>query len=165
MEDRFRPLVNRGEGAVLVVELPHTAKVDGADDVDIVKEKGVVRTAGRGRFLIALGSRCRSSITPFAWDDTPGPDSLSLGSRGLTKIFEEEPGRFFEAAAGVEQPIVFARNLDAHAKVVVGFQVVDDHIREMMDVGDDFVDPEGAEAHEGDFKKGAAGDFHEGLRA
>src|SRR6266446_6117641 len=33
-------------------------------------------------------------------------------------IFEEEPGGFFQAAAGVEEN-VFARDFDAHAEVVV----------------------------------------------
>ena len=44
-----------GQGAVLVVELEHAAKVDGADDVDVVKEEGFVRAAGRVGCLTALG--------------------------------------------------------------------------------------------------------------
>ncbi len=60
-------------------------------------------------------------------------------------IVEEKPGGFFEAAAGVEQDF-FAGDFDAHAEVFVGFQVVDDHVGEVVDVDDDFGDAEGAEA-------------------
>ena len=66
-------------------------------------------------------------------------------------MFEEEPGGFFQTAAGVEQEIVFARDFDAHVEVVFGFQVVDDHIGEVVDVDDDFVDTEGTQARERDF--------------
>jgi len=79
-------------------------------------------------------------------------------------IFEEEPGGFFKAAAGVEEN-VFAGDFEAHAKVFVRFQVVDDLVGEVVDVDDDFSDAESAEAGEGDFEKRAAGKFDESLRA
>jgi hypothetical protein len=68
-----------GEGVTGVVELEHSREVDRADDVDVVKEEGLVETGG---------------------------------------IFEEKPGGFFEAAAGVEKDF-FAGNFDAHPKIVV----------------------------------------------
>ena len=79
-------------------------------------------------------------------------------------ILQEEPGGFFEAAAGVEQDL-FAGDFDAHAEVFVGFQIVDDHVGKVVDVDDDFGDAEGAQAGEGDFEQGAAGDFDEGFGA
>jgi len=56
---------------------------------------------------------------------------------GADGIFEEEPSGFFEAAAGVQQN-VFSGDFDAHAKVFVGFQVVDDQISKVVNVDDDF---------------------------
>jgi hypothetical protein len=79
-------------------------------------------------------------------------------------IVKEEPGGFPEAAAGVEQDVL-AGNFDAHAKVVVRFQVVDDLVGEVVDVDDDFDDAEGAETGESDFEKGAAGEFDKSLGA
>ncbi len=79
-------------------------------------------------------------------------------------IFEEEPGGFFEAAAGVEEDF-FTGNFDAHAEILAGFQVVGDLIGEVVDVDDDLGDAEGAEAGEGDFEEGAAGEFDEGFGA
>ena len=38
---------------------------------------------------------------------------------------EKKPGGFFQAAAGVEQDF-FARDFNAHAEIIVGFQVVDE---------------------------------------
>ena len=63
----------RGEGAVLGVELQHAAEIDVADDVDVVKEKGLVHLIGVATFGVAGGG-----------------------------IFEEKPGGFFQAAAGVQ---------------------------------------------------------------
>src|SRR5260370_13817126 len=52
-----------------------------------------------------------------------------------TTLFRSEPGGFFEAAAGVEQDFL-AGDFDAHAEIVVGFQVVGDQVGEVMDVDD-----------------------------
>ena len=84
---------------------------------------------------------------------------------GLTRILEEEPGGFFEAASGVEQEIVFAGNFNAHAEIVVSIEIVDNHVREMVHVDDDFVDAKGAKASERDFEECAARDFDEGFGA
>jgi len=79
-------------------------------------------------------------------------------------VFEEKPGGFFQATASVEQEF-FAGNFDTHAEVFVGFQVVNDHVGEVVDVDDDFSDAEGAQAREGDFEEGATGEFNEGFGA
>ncbi len=75
-------------------------------------------------------------------------------------IFEEKPGGFFQAATSVEQEF-FAGDFNAHAELFVGFQVVNDHVGEVVDVDDDFSDAEGAQAREGDFEEGATGEFDE----
>ena len=124
-----------GQGVIFFVELEHAGEIDGADDVDIVEEEGLVHLSGIG--------------------------AAGIGGRG---IFQEEPGGFFEAAAGVEQDF-FAGDFDAHAEVFVGFQVVDDEVGEVVDIDDDFGDAEGAQASEGDFEQGVAGDFDEGFGA
>ena len=118
---------------ILFVELEHAGEVDGAEDVDVVEEEGLVDLSGIG--------------------------AVGIGGGG---IFQEEPGGFLQTAAGVEQDI-FAGDFDAHAEVFVGFQIVDDQVGEVVDVDDDFGDAEGAQAGEGDFEQGAAGDFDEGF--
>jgi hypothetical protein len=79
-------------------------------------------------------------------------------------IFEEEPGGFFEAAAGVEEEVVFAGDFDAKVEIIFGVQVVDDLAGQVVDVNDDFGDAEGAEAGESDFEQGATVDFDQGFR-
>jgi hypothetical protein len=44
----------RGEGMVFVVELQHAAKVNGADDVDVVKDERLIGISGGVRLLIAV---------------------------------------------------------------------------------------------------------------
>src|SRR5437660_5424697 len=61
-----------GEGAVFGVELQHAAEIDVADDVDVVEEEGL-HLIGVATFGVAGGG-----------------------------IFEEKPGGFFQAAAGVQ---------------------------------------------------------------
>ena len=80
-------------------------------------------------------------------------------------IFEEKPRGFFQAAAGVEQEVVFAGDFDAQVEIIFGAQVVDDLAGQVVDVDDDFGDAEGAEAGKGDFEEGAAVDFDEGFGA
>ncbi len=129
-----------GEGVIFGVELQHAAEIDVADDVDVVEKEELVHLVG-----FRLGGIAAAGSTASA-------------------IFEEEPGGFFQAAAGVQQNI-FAGDFDAHAEVFIGFQIVDDQVGEVMDVDDHFVDAEGAQAGEGDFEQRAAGEFDEGLGA
>jgi hypothetical protein len=131
----------RGEGAVFVVELEHAAEIDVADDVDVVEEEGLCRRVANG------------------------PDRVGVNEWQVTSIFKKEPGGFFQAAAGIKQEIVFAGNFNAHSEIVAGFQVIDDHVREVMDVDDDVVDAKRAQARESDFEERAASDFDEGLGA
>jgi len=88
---------------------------------------------------------------------------VASGEWRVASIFQEKPGGFFQAAAGVEQKILFAGNFDVHAEIVAGFQVVDDRVREVMDVDDDFVDTKRAKARERDFEQRAAIDFDQGF--
>src|SRR5437899_5196398 len=78
-------------------------------------------------------------------------------------VFEKKPGGFFQAAAGVEKQIVFAGDFDVHAEIVFGLQIADDHVREVMEVDDDFADAEGAQAGKSDFEQRATVDFNESL--
>lgn len=176
----------RGEGAAFVVKCEHAVKIDVADDVDVVKKEGLRRT---GRPAIASASRhagslaLTSGLVLLARGGCFGPGSqteilrfLCLGGRarddliqilfaGCLRTFQEEPGGFFQAAAGVQQEIVFARNFDAQAEIVVRLQVGDDHVRKVMDIDDNFVHAETVKTREGDFKKRAAGDFDQRLGA
>ena len=76
------------------------------------------------------------------------------------RILEEEIGGLFQPAAGVEQHL-FARDLDAHAEVVVRLQIFDDHVGKVMHIDDHFANSKGAQAREGDLQQRAPGDFHQ----
>jgi len=76
------------------------------------------------------------------------------------RVFEEKPGGLFEAAAGVEED-VFAGDFDAKPEIIFGVEIVEDLVGEMVDVEDEFGDALGAEAGDGDFEEGAAGEFDE----
>ena len=110
-----------GESVMFVVELQHAAEIDVADYVDVVKQEGLIHLVG-----FRFSGSARAGITAGG-------------------IFQKEPGGFFQAAAGVEQDI-FAGDFDAHAEIVVGFQIGDDHVGEVVDVDDDFGDAEGSQA-------------------
>src|SRR5262249_15134752 len=79
--------------------------------------------------------------------------------------FEEKPGGYFQAATRVEQKMVFARDLDTHAEVLRGCEVVDDERREIVGGKDEFSDAEGQKARARDFDHDACGDVDEGFRA
>ena len=138
-----------------------------ADELEIVVEEELARRSrGIGRRgWRGLGARCGIG----AWrGEVDGADDVDVveeeGFVEISWIFEEEPGGFFEAAAGVEEDF-FAGDFDAQAEVFVGFQVVDDLVGEVVDVDDEFGDAESAEAGEGDFEEGAAGEFDKGFGA
>jgi hypothetical protein len=83
-----------------------------------------------------------------------------VDDEGLSRAFaglQEKPGGFLEAAAGVEQNLL-ARDFNAHAEVLVGMEVIDDFVGEMMDVENDFANAEDAQAAEGELKESTAGD-------
>ena len=77
---------------------------------------------------------------------------------------EKERRGVLQATAGVQQ-LLFARDFDVHAEVAVGFEVLDDHNRVVMDVDDDIAHAESAQAEEGDLQQGAAGDGDQRLGA
>jgi len=122
-----------GEGLMFFVELEHAGEVDRADHIDVVEEEGLVHLSGIG--------------------------AAGIGGGGILK---KEPAGFLEAATGVEQDF-FAGDFEAHAEIVVGFQVVGNHVRKVMDIDDDFGDAEGAQAGEGDFEQGATGNLDKGF--
>ena len=80
-------------------------------------------------------------------------------------IFEEKPGGFFQAAAGVQELVVFAREFDAEAEIIFGLEIVEDHPRKVVDVDDEFRDAEMGQTNGGDFQEGAAVDFDESFGA
>ena len=155
-----------GEGALFVVELEHAAKVDGADDVDVVEEEGLTGTCGGVRRLIAVRLRWHLARIPcFARNDTASFIFGTLQCAALTSTFEEKPRGFFQAPSGVEQEMVFAGDFEAHAEIVVRLEVIDHPIGKMMDVNDDLVDAKSAKPRESDFEERAAVDFDKGFGA
>ncbi len=62
-------------------------------------------------------------------------------------ILEKEPACLFQAAAGVEQEL-FARNFHLEAEIVVGFQILNHQVGEVVHVDDDFAHAECSKAGE-----------------
>src|ERR1035441_2371478 len=91
---RGRAVLHRqgGEGVMFRVKPDHAPKIDGADDIDVMQNEGLLQP----------------------------PAGLKKERRG-----------FLQAAAGVEQDFL-ARNLNPHPEVIVGFQILDNHLRVMM---------------------------------
>ena len=77
---------------------------------------------------------------------------------------EKEPCGMFQAATGVKQNFL-ARQFNPHAEVVVGPQVLDDHVGVVMGVDNDLAHAESSQAAESDFQKRAAGNRDERLGA
>ena len=69
----------RRQSVIFGVKLRHAAKIDRADDVDVVQNERLF---------------------------------------GGPRILQEEVSGFFQAAAGIEQNVIFAGNLDAHAEIL-----------------------------------------------
>lgn len=87
-----------------------------------------------------------------------------MKKEGLSRVpFQEKPRCFFETAAGIEEEVVFVRELDADAEVVFGMEEADDFFGVMVDVDDELGDTERFEAIDGDFKESAAVHFDEGF--
>ena len=76
----------------------------------------------------------------------------------MARTFDEEMRGFFQTASGIEQDIL-TRDFNAHAEVVVCFQILHDHVGEVMDVDDHFANSEIAQARERDLQQRAAVDF------
>ena len=66
--------------------------------------------------------------------------------------FAKKPCGFFQAAAGIEQNI-FAGKFNVHAEIAGGFYMVHHHVSIVMDVDDDVVNTEVAQARERDFQQ------------
>ena len=79
---------------------------------------------------------------------------------GMPTRILEEPSSLFQTAAGVEQ-LLLARNLNAHAEVVVRFQILRNHVGEVMNVDNHLVNSEFAQAGERDLQQRVAAYFHQ----
>src|SRR5439155_15207957 len=75
-------------------------------------------------------------------------------------ILEEEPGGLLQAPTCVQQNLL-ARDFNADAEVIVGFQIFENQIGQVMDVDDHLADPKAAQAAQRDLKQRAASDFHQ----
>src|SRR5579864_1956426 len=80
-------------------------------------------------------------------------------------VLKEEPFGLLQSAAGIEQDIVFARDLNTHSEVVVILQVIDNHVGEVMHVDDYVLDSEGGETAKGDLQQRVPGNFYQCLGA
>src|SRR6266852_1391879 len=75
-------------------------------------------------------------------------------------ILQEEPGRLFEAATGVEQKLL-AGNFHSESEIVVGFQVLNHQIGKVVHVYDDVAHAEGSKTGKRQFQQRSAADFHQ----
>src|SRR5579864_6758541 len=79
------------------------------------------------------------------------------------RLLDKKISGLFQAAAGIEQDLL-AGDRNIHLKILVAFQVVDDHSGEMMRVDNYVSYPSAAQPGERDLQQSAAGDFYQGLR-
>jgi hypothetical protein len=79
------------------------------------------------------------------------------------RMLEKKTGCVFQAAARIEQDLL-AGDHNVHTKILVVFQVVQNHPGEMMHVDNYVFYAGGAQPGERDLKQGATSDFHKGLR-
>src|SRR5208282_1239845 len=73
-------------------------------------------------------------------------------------ILDKEMRGLFQAAAGIEQRLL-ARDFNTHAEVVVRYQVLHNHVGEVMNVDYYLANSEAAQAGERDLEQRAAVDF------
>src|SRR6266566_8182189 len=122
------------------------------------------------RSLAILYGQCGESLTfcmklHHAAEINRADDIHIMQNEGLLKpagILKEKPGGFFQAPASIQQDLL-ARDFNAHAEVIVDFQIFEKKIGKVMDVDDYLADPKGAQTAERDLEQRAAGDFHQRL--
>src|SRR5580698_4690921 len=69
-----------------------------------------------------------------------------------TWLVEKKMSRLLQPAASIEQSLL-TRNFDTHAKVVVGFQIIDDHVGKVMHIDDHFANATLAQARNRDLQQ------------
>ena len=57
--------------------------------------------------------------------------------RVMARILEKKPPGPFQASTRIEQQLL-TRDFNVHSKVLMGLQIGDDHLGEMMDIDDHF---------------------------
>src|SRR5690242_20670082 len=75
------------------------------------------------------------------------------------RILQKEPTRLFQATASVEQKL-FARNLHLQAEIVLGFQVLDYQVGEVVHVDNKLAHSKRRESRKCDFQQRAAAYFN-----
>ena len=97
---------------------------------------------GWEKWLILHGQRGKErpslcDIAPYAGDRSELITSTLCRTNGASS--PEKPRRFFQTTAGVQQRF-FTGNLDTHIDIPIGFQVIDHHVRKVVNIDDDFPD-------------------------
>src|SRR5262245_8976253 len=92
-----------------------------------------------------------------------GTDHIYVMQQERFCVVAEKPARLLQSSTGIEQRL-FAGNLNVHPKVVVCFQVLNNHVREVMDIDDHSIDTACAQTLKSDLQQRAACDFHQCLR-
>jgi hypothetical protein len=71
------------------------------------------------------------------------------------RVVEKKPGGFFKAPASIEQNVL-ARQLDAHAKILIRFEIFGNHFGEVMNVDNHLVDSALPQAFQRELEQRAA---------
>src|SRR5579863_8298354 len=91
-------------------------------------------------------------------DDVHVVQQERLGSVSL--VFQKKPGSLFQAATSVQQHIL-AGYFNPHSKTLASFQIVDHHVREVVDINDSFGHAERLQTRERNFQQRSTSDFHQ----
>jgi hypothetical protein len=112
------------------------------------------------------GQRVLFSMEAHHTSEINGADHIDVMDKerffSLTGVPAKELSNFFQATTGIEQR-VFAGNFDVQSKVVVFLQVVQHHVRKVVNVDDDIGYPKTSQAGNNDFEQRAAPNFHQGF--
>src|SRR5215471_2941916 len=119
-----------------------------------------------GGLAVLNGKGCESRFLRVKFDhalQVNVADHVDVMQNERLRISAKEPAGFLQSAAGIEQN-VFSRDLDMHAEIMVGLQVLDHHVRKVMDIDNDVSNSESAQSRERDLEQRLAGYLHKRLR-
>jgi hypothetical protein len=89
-------------------------------------------------------------------------DVMHEERRWAARVLKKKPGGLFQSATGIQQH-VFARHFNSKAEMVMGLQIVDNHVREVVRIDNHLANAKLTQARECDFEQRAAAELHQRL--
>src|SRR5450631_738306 len=83
---------------------------------------------------------------------------------GIAARLEKEIRRLLEPTSGIKEHLLM-RNLDPHSKVRVDAKAIDNHLRSIVGIDDDFTDTKGTQSRKRNLQEGTTRDGNKRLGA